>query len=143
MSNQNIDTIMKVYNAFNAREYEQVLSYFDPKFEWIAADNSPLADKSPYRGIEEIRSGVFDRIAAGFEKLVVVPDEIFAGDGDRVVILGNYEGNFRGKEESFRTQLSHIWTLADRKPAKFQQYLDTLKVALDSGSVVVRSATSN
>lgn len=134
MGTQNIDTIKKVYDAFNAREYEQALSYFDPKFEWIAADNSPLADKSPYRGVVEIRSGVFDRIAAGFEKLVVVPDEIFSGDGDRVVVLGHYEGKFRGKEESFRTQVAHVWTLPDGKPAKFQQYLDTLKVAKDAGA---------
>jgi ketosteroid isomerase-like protein len=137
--NQNITTIEKVYDAFNAREYEQVLAQFDPAFEWIAADNSPLADKSPYRGIAAIREGVFDRIAAGFEKLIVIPDEIFGADG-HVVVLGYYEGKFRGSQEEFRTQVAHIWTLVDGKPVKFQQYVDTLKIALDSGSVAVKAA---
>ena len=140
--NQNTTTIEKVYESFNTREYEQVLSHFDPAFEWIAADNSPLADKSPYRGIAAIREGVFNRIAAGFEKLVVVPDEIFAAD-DRVVVLGYYEGKFRGSADEFRTQVAHIWTLADGKPMKFQQYVDTLKIALDSGSVAVKTAAQN
>jgi ketosteroid isomerase-like protein len=143
MSTQNIETIKKVYDAFNARDYETVLSYFDPNFEWYAADNSPLADKSPYRGIDAIRTGVFDRIAAGFEKLVVVPDEIIAGEGDRVVVLGYYEGKFRGGSSEFRTQVAHIWTIQDGKPINFRQYVDTLKIALDSGSVAMKAATSN
>jgi ketosteroid isomerase-like protein len=135
MSTQNIDMIKKVYDAFNTRDYETILSYFDTNFKWFAADNSPLADKSPYYGIDAIRSGVFERIAAGFEKLVVLPDEIFAGDDGRVIVLGYYEGKFNGKSEEFRTQAAHIWTLTDGKPSKFQQYVDTLKIAKDSGAL--------
>ena len=137
--NQNITTIEKVYKAFNARDYEEVLAQFDPEFEWIAADNSPLADKNPYRGITVIRAGVFDRIAAGFERLIVSPDEIFGSDG-RVVVLGYYEGRFRGSQKEFRAQVAHIWTLVEGKPTKFQQYVDTLKIALESGSVTVKAA---
>jgi hypothetical protein len=129
---ENKAIIEKVYEAFGNRDYETVLSYFAPDFEWIAADNSPLADQSPYRGVDAIRSGVFDRIAAGFEKLTVVPDEIFEGDDGRVVVLGYYHGKFRGKDKEFRAQVAHIWTVRDRMPVKFQQYLDTLKVSQDA-----------
>lgn len=142
MTNENIQTIEKVYDAFNGRDYERVLSFFDPTFQWFAADNSPLADLSPYNGIDAIRSGVFDRIAAGFEKLIVVPDEIFAADG-RVVVLGYYDGKFRGGTNEFRTQVGHIWTFTSGKPVKFQQYVDTLKIALDSGSVTMKAAAAD
>jgi ketosteroid isomerase-like protein len=131
----NISLIEKTYESFAARDYEGVMSNFADDFVWIAADNSPLADRSPYRGVPAIRSGVFDRIAAGFEKLVVVADEIFEADGNRVVMLGHYHGKFRDATEEFKTQVAHIWTIRDAQPVKFQQYLDTLKVARDSGAV--------
>ena len=131
----NISLIEKTYESFAARDYEAVMSNFADDFIWIAADNSPLADRSPYRGVPAIRSGVFERIAAGFEKLVVVADEIFESDGGRVVMLGHYHGKFRKATEEFKTQVAHIWTIRDRQLVKFQQYLDTLKVARDSGAV--------
>ena len=60
--------IKNVYERFNSRNYAGVLEFFDENFEWNAAENSPLADRSPYHGVDAVRTGVFDRIAAGFEK---------------------------------------------------------------------------
>ena len=131
----NIALIKKLYESFAARDYEAVMSNFADDFVWIAADNSPLGDQSPYHGVPAIRTGVFERIDAGFEKLVVVADEIFDADGGRVVVLGYYHGKFSGAAEEFKTQVAHIWTIRDGKGVRFQQYLDTLKVARDSGSV--------
>lgn len=128
MSQENINTINKLYEAFNNREYEAVLSFFDPAIAWIAADNSPLADKSPYQGTDAIREGVFARIAAGYEKLSVRIDEIFGAE-ERVVVLGYYDGIPRSNGKQSFTQLAHIWTLANGKPVRFQQYIDTRKVA--------------
>lgn len=131
----NIALIEKAYESLAARDYEAVMSHFAEDFVWIAADNSPLGDQSPYNGIAAVRSGVFERLEAGFEKLAVVTDEIFTAEGDRIVVLGYYHGKFRGQDEEFRTQVAHIWTVRDGRAVKFQQYLDTLKVARDSGAV--------
>lgn len=124
-----------IYESFAARDYEAVMSHFADDLVWIAADNSPLADQSPYHGIAAVRTGVFERIAAGFEKLIVVADEIFEAENGRVVVLGYYHGKFQGAESEFKTQVAHIWTLRDGRAVKFQQYLDTLKVARDSGAI--------
>jgi ketosteroid isomerase-like protein len=130
--------IERVYQLFADRDFEAVLSHFAADFEWYAADNSPLADMSPYNGIDAIRTGVFARIEAGFESLAVVADEIFEAEGGKVVVLGYYHGKFRGKADGFRTQVAHIWTLRDGRAVKFQQYLDTLKVSRDAaGSAAV------
>ena len=128
MSESNIKIIDTIYDAFNRRDYESVLASFDANFEWIAADNSPLADQSPYHGVDAIRTGVFDRIAAGFEKLEVIADEIFAAEG-RVVVLGHYHGRFTGGTDELRFQVAHIWTVRNGRACKFQQYVDTLKIA--------------
>ena len=121
--------IERVYDAFADRDYEAILSHFVDDFEWHAADNSPLADMSPYHGVDAVRTGVFARIEAGFENQIVVPDEIFAGDDGRVVVLGYYHGKLRGKENEFQAQVAHIWTMRDGRAIKFQQYLDTLHIS--------------
>ena len=135
MKNKDVELIDLIYEAFGDRKYEEILEHFADDFVWIAADNSPLADRSPYRGVAEIRTGVFERIAAGFEELRVIADEIFAGEGGRVVVLGYYHGRFRGGDDDFRTQVAHIWTVRDGRAVKFQQYLDTLKVSRDAAAL--------
>ncbi len=128
----NIAMVERVYEVFASRDYEAVLSHFAHDFVWHAADSSPLADQSPYHGVDAVRTGVFARIEAGFEKLVVVPDEIFAADGGRIVVLGYYHGRFRGKTQEFRAQVAQIWTLRDGRATRCQQHLDTLKVAREA-----------
>ena len=135
MSRANIELIERIYDAFGKRSYEEVMANFSGEFEWNAADSSPLADRSPYHGISEVREGVFDRIAAGFERLEVVPDELFAAEGGRVVALGHYHGRFRGGQEDFQTQVAHIWTVKDGQAMRFQQYVDTLKVSTDAAKL--------
>jgi ketosteroid isomerase-like protein len=128
MSQGNINVINKIYGAFGQRDFAAVLEHFGPTIEWVAAVNSPLADRSPYRGLDEVREGVFMRIAAGFERLTVKVDEIF-GAGDRVVVLGFYDGVCRANGKRFQAQVAHIWTLANGKAVKFQQYVDTYQLA--------------
>ena len=51
----NIETIEKLYVDLGARDYEGVMSYLADDIVWIVADNSPLADRSPYHGLAEMR----------------------------------------------------------------------------------------
>jgi ketosteroid isomerase-like protein len=128
MSQENINVIDRIYAAFGQRDFAAVLDLFGPTIEWIAAVNSPLADRSPYRGLDEVREGVFTRIAAGFESLTVRVDEIFSA-GDKVVVLGFYDGVYKPNGKKFQAQVAHIWTLAGGKAVKFQQYVDTYQLA--------------
>ena len=56
-------------------------------------------------------------------------------EGGKVVVLGYYHGKFRGRAEEFKAQVAHIWTIREGQAVKFQQYLDTLQIARDSGAV--------
>ena len=124
----NQQIIQKVYEAFNRKDYSAVLELFDRQMEWFAAEHSPLADQSPYRGVDQIRKGVFDRIMQGFETLTVQVDEMIH-NGNKVVALGYYHGLLKGKEKPFQAQLAHVWTIHENRIVKFQQYLDTYQVA--------------
>jgi ketosteroid isomerase-like protein len=128
MSHENIELIKNIYKLFNERQYDAILPNFADDMTWIAADSSPLADESPYHGPANIRARVFGRIEAGFESLTVRVDEIFGADG-RVVVLGYYDSLLKGRETSTQIQLAHIWTVRDGKAVKFQQYVDTHRIA--------------
>ena len=83
-----------------------------------------------------MRSGIFERLTAGFDKLVFDVDEIFeCNGGERVVALGYYYFRFHGQGQERKAQVAHVWTIRDGRPVKFQQYLDTLQVARDGDSL--------
>jgi ketosteroid isomerase-like protein len=130
-----VPDLQKLYTSLGQRDYEAVMSHLGNDIAWVVADNSPFADRSPYHGIAEVRSGIFERLTAGFDKLIVAIDEILECEGEKVVVLGYYHGRFRGRAEEFKAQVAHVWTFREGRAVKFQQYLDTLQVARQSGAV--------
>jgi uncharacterized protein len=124
----NMDTVNKIYSAFAAGNIPAVLEWFDPAIEWVAAENSPLADHSPYRGLNQVVEGVFTRIGLEFPGLAIQVDELLDA-GERIVMLGRYHGVRKATGKAFHAQAAHIWTIAASKVTKFQQYLDTYQVA--------------
>jgi uncharacterized protein len=133
MAQQSLDTIHAVYEAFAKRDIPAVLGRFDTAIEWIAAEHSPLADQSPYRGLTRVRDGVFMRMGERFERFSIRVDEIFAAD-DKVIMLGVYLGAFKSTAKPFEAQVAHIWTVANGKVTKFQQYTDTYALKEAAGS---------
>ena len=127
MSQDNVTLIKRLYEAFGRGDIPAVLDFFDPTIEWIAADNSPLADRSPYHGVHEVREQVFRRVVADFDVTIEV-DELFEA-GEKVVMLGFYHGVRKATGKRFRAQAAHIWTIAAGKVVKFQQYTDTYQLA--------------
>src|SRR5437016_13156978 len=102
-----IADIETLYARLCERDYEAVMSYLADDIVWIVADNSPLAGRSPYHGIAQVRSGVFERLTAGFDKLVFDADEIFEFNcGERVVALGYYYFEFHGQAEERQAQVA-------------------------------------
>jgi uncharacterized protein len=124
----NMDTVNKIYSTFAAGNIPAVLEWFDPAIEWVAAENSPLADHSPYRGLNQVVEGVFTRIGLEFPGLVIQVDELLDA-GEKIVMLGRYHGVRKASGKAFHAQVAHIWTLRVGKVTKFQQYLDTYQVA--------------
>lgn len=126
-SEEQIQVIRRIYDAFAVKDLDVLLSHFHGEIEWIVADSSPLADGNPYRGLDALREQVFTRILAVFD-FAIRPDEWIVA-GDRVIMMGYYDGALAGSGKPFRAQVAHIWTLRDGKVTRFQQYLDTLRVA--------------
>jgi ketosteroid isomerase-like protein len=119
-----INTVKQVYQAFNAGDIARWFTFLAPTFEWHAADNSPIADHSPYVGLDAVRTEVIPRLGALFPGMQLRIDEILANE-NKAIMLGYYY-NLPGGAEA---QVSHILTFEGEKIIKFQQYLDSYKFA--------------
>ncbi len=108
--------------------FQGCLSCSDPAIKWFAAENSPLADRSPYRGLNQVVEGVFTRIGLEFPGLAIQVHELL-DTGDKIVMLGRHHGVRKATGKGFHAQVAHIWTITGGKATKFQQYLDTYQVA--------------
>jgi uncharacterized protein len=126
---ETIDIVKQVYRAFNAGDMATWLTFFAPTFEWHAADNSPIADRSPYRGLDVVRGEVLPRLAALFPGMQLRADEILATE-NKAVMLGYYHNLPQKASGTTEAQVAHILTFQNGKIIKFQQYLDTYKFSI-------------
>ena len=133
MSQQNVDLVRGIYDAFAAGNVPAVLGAMSPDIEWNEAENFPLADGNPYVGPDAVLQGVFARLAAEWDGFAAVPDEIIDA-GDTVIALGRYLGTYKATGKPIKAQMVHVWRIAGGKAAAFQQYTDTLQVGRATGA---------
>ena len=128
MSKENVALVQGIYDAFAAGDVPGVLGRMSADIVWNEAENFPYADGNPYIGPEAVANGVFMRCATEWDGFAVQIDEVLDA-GDTIVALGHYLGTYKATGRPQRTQLVHVWRVANGKAARFQQYADTLQVA--------------
>lgn len=133
MSQQNVDLVRSIYEAFAAGDVPGVLGAMSEDMVWNEAENFPYADGNPYRGPQAILGGVFARLASEWDGFAALPEE-FLDAVDTVVVLGRYRGTYKATGKPLDAQLVHVWRLRDGKAVSFQQYTDTLQAARVTGA---------
>lgn len=122
----NVDIIKGAYDAFAKGDIPAVLDALDKDVIWTEMEGFPYG--GVYVGPERVLNGVFMRLGSEWNNFQAKPDE-FLMSGDRVVVLGNYEGTYKTSGRGMSVPFAHIWTLRDGKIVKFVQYTDTLLVS--------------
>ena len=133
MSQNNIDVVRGIYDAFSRGDVPAVLGVLDPQIEWLEAENFIYADQNPYIGPNAVLKGVFIRLATEWDGFAVSPAEIFDA-GETVVARGHYSGAYKKTGKQVRAQMAHFFTFRGGKVIKFQQYTDTRQWAEAAGS---------
>jgi ketosteroid isomerase-like protein len=128
MSQENVQIIRGIYEAFARGDVPAVLQALDAQIEWREADNFPYADGNPYLGSQASVEGVFMRLGAEWDGFAAQPDTLLDA-GEHVVALGTYSGTYKTTGRQVRAQFAHVWTVAQGKVQKFQQYTDTKQFA--------------
>ena len=128
MSQENVDLVRGMYDAFAAGDVPTVLQSFDPEIVWNEAENFPYADGNPYVGPHAVVDGVFARLGSEWDYWNLDIEEILDA-GDRAIAVGRYHAKNKATGKVINAQFAHFWTIRDGKAARFQQLADTFQCA--------------
>ena len=124
MSEQNVNIVRGLYEAFGRGDVGAVIAALDESIEWREAENFIYADGNPYIGPNGVLEGVFMKIGAEWESFTATPKEILDA-GETIVGHGYYTGTYKKNGKNVRAQFAHLFTFREGKVVKFQQYTDT------------------
>lgn len=127
-SQQNLEVVRGMYNAFANGDIPTVLAGMDPQIEWNEAENFPYADGNPYIGPDAVVNGVFARLGSEWEYWNLTALKFHGMAGNMVLATGRYQAKYKQNGGIIDAQFAHLWTLQDGKVVRFQQYTDTEQV---------------
>ena len=80
MSEQDVDTLRRTYEAFNRGDLDEVFKAFDPQIEWHELEGNPQA-AGLFRGTDAVANEVFATVPEHWEEFEADPhDFIDAGE---------------------------------------------------------------
>lgn len=124
MSEENVNTVRSMYEAFGTGDMHTVVAALDRRVEWWEAENFIYADRNPYVGPVAVLEGVFMRLGSEWDGFNVAPKEVLDA-GDTIIGLGHYSGTYKKTGRQVRAQFAHFFSFREGKVVKFQQYTDT------------------
>lgn len=128
MSHDNVEIVRGMYDSFGRGDVPSVLGQMHSNIEWNEAENFIYADGNPYLGPQAVLEGVFMRLGTDWEGFSVTPEE-WLDAGNRLVVMGIYQGTHKGTGKTVRAQFAHVWSLKEGRVVRFQQYTDTKQFA--------------
>ena len=127
---QNVQIIDSLYNAFSTGDIPTVLGLMDPQIQWNEAESNSLADGNPYNGPDAILEGVFARLGANHDYFGLQDVKTHNMSNNMVLATLRYDAKVKATGKAYNAQAAHLWTLnEDGKIIAFQQYVDTTKLA--------------
>ena len=126
MSEQNVELVKGVYDAFGRGDVPAVLGAFADDIEWFEAEGMPYGGL--HRGPDAVAQKVFGPITEDVEGFAVTPEELI-GSGTTVAAVVRYTGTGKATGKALDVPVVHVWDIRDGKMARFRQFIDTVKFA--------------
>jgi len=124
MTEQNVQIVEDVYEAFARGDVAAVLAAMTDDVEWHEAEGMPYG--GVHRGGDAVAQNVFGPITTDIPDFAVTPAEVIAS-GDTVAVVVRYTGTGKNTGEELDLKVVHIWNVRDGKIERFRQFADTAK----------------
>jgi uncharacterized protein len=132
MSQENVETVRRVYEAWHADDLDALLAELDPEVEVHPSIEPALeGGETTYRGHDGVRRAWEEYRGGAWERLTAEIHEI-RDLGESVLVLGHIEMTGRTTGIGFREQLGQLVTFRDGKILRSQDFLshaEALKAA--------------
>jgi ketosteroid isomerase-like protein len=119
MSDADFDVLRAAYEAFNRRDREGMVAFFDPDAVWIPI-SSAWGAGAAYRGAEGVGE-LLDDMARDWQEFEAEPQQ-FRQVGDLILVLGVVHAVPKQGGEEIRSETAWIWEMRDGRGLRLQAY---------------------
>ncbi|HWH44791.1 MAG TPA: nuclear transport factor 2 family protein [Thermoleophilaceae bacterium] len=121
MSQENVETVRRLYRAFNSFGLQAVVEFAHPDMEAVPPPDWPEA--STVRGVELIQAMARQWVET-FASFEVEPERFLDAGPDRVVAYVRDRGLIKGSDAEIDTRFVHLWTLKEGKIVRWEVFAD-------------------
>ncbi len=118
MSRENIETVRRVYEAFNCRDLAGVLDLFDADFEWVPDGRALDQAVTGREGVERYFGDLIEFVDARVE-----PEEYFDKD-DQVICFVRVRTRGQASGAEIDIEIAHVWTFRGKMPVRGDAYAE-------------------
>lgn len=124
----NVELVKHVYSSFASGDVGAVLALFDPAIEWRECNGMPFAKGDGISiGPEAVVADVFMQLPVYFDGFNIAVEDVF-GSGDKVAMVGYYQGTNKATGNAFKANATHVWTVNNGMLTHFFQAVDTATI---------------
>jgi len=124
----NVEMVKQGYQLFAKGDIEGVSALFHPEIEWNASQGLPYIEgNGVFIGPSAIAQNVFAKVPQNIDNFHIDIQELF-GSGDKVVMVGKYQGVYKATGKEFNANATHVWTVKEGKATHYFQAVDTAEM---------------
>lgn len=114
------------YDANARRDMDGMLADIAEDCRWTEMDGFPCA--GTHVGPKAIVENVFMPLGAAWDDYTFTLERLLDA-GNEAVAIGNYTARNKATGKAMNARVVHVWSVADGKIRRFEQFTDTLRVA--------------
>jgi ketosteroid isomerase-like protein len=123
MSQENVDTVQRAHEAWNADDLDAFLAELDPEVEWHPSIEPALEGKeTTYRGLDDVRKAWEEYRGGAWGRLTTQIQEI-RDLGESVLVLGHLDVTGRTTGIGFSEELGMLVTFRGGKILRSRDFL--------------------
>ena len=123
MSQENVEIVRRVFDAFNRRDIAAFLELLDPDVEWVPV--LAVLEGSVYRGHADIRRWIKD-LDTDWEFFEVYHEEL-RDLGDRVLVSGHWRARGRASGIEVENPGTYLYEIKGGKVASMRTFTDRVE----------------
>ena len=124
MSQQNVDTVRAILEAFNRGDMRSFLDMCDPDIEWDVSKR--LIDPATYHGHGGVQK-FFEQQLEAWEEAPQMEAEELIDAGDQVVAFVQVHGRGKGSGAAVDARIAQVWTVRRQKAIRLEYYGDRVE----------------
>jgi ketosteroid isomerase-like protein len=138
MSQENVETVLRLYEAFRRRDTETVVAAYDPEIEWNMEGYPTWLGKRSYRGVDGVQEFFRDWLhdLDAFEADALDPLDL----GDRVLVTVHDRARGRGSGVPIERYHAQVWTFQAGRVIRIEVF-DSREAALAAHAATEDRAT--